>query len=80
MERRLKITDQKSFVKINAATIAVIVTFVVRVVSILANVSHFQEGARKTGSELCRITLLDSLRSDKRNLKKLSNVLQSFKG
>lgn len=80
MERRLKITDQKCFVKINDATIAVIVTFVGRVISILADVGHFQEVERKTGSELCRIALLDLRRSDERNLKKLSNVLQNFKG
>ena len=47
--------------------IAVIVTFVTRVVSILADVGHFQEVESKTGSELCRIALLDSLRSDERN-------------
>ena len=80
MERRFKMTDQKSFVKINAATIAIIVTFVARVISILADVGHFQKVEGKTGSELRRITLLDSLRSDERNLKKLSNVLQSFEG
>ena len=80
MERRLKISDQKCFVKINAATTAVVVTFVARVISILADIGHFQEVERKTGSELCRIALLDSLRSHERNLKKLSNVFQSFKG
>ena len=45
----------------------------------LADVGHFQEVARKTGSELCRVALLDSLRSDEENLKKLTTYFKASK-